>query len=572
MTESLPASLSEITAAPVDTARWVVLAVWALCSLATFWFISEYSSDVPWGDEYDLVPIVTGKQGLSWHWLWSPHNEHRIPLPRLVRYVVLMLTGVDFQVAPYVFGALLSGLGLGTAALVARLRGRFAYTDTFFPLLWLHWGQVENLLWGFQLQLLFSALLATVILAGIVVGRRGLTVKLALLVGLGLLLLPLCGTNGMLTALPLAGWLGYYAIAPGASQGRAGAATAIALAAAGGVFLIAFPYFTGLSTGNPPATVTILDQAKVAVAFLGMAFGPAFGAYWWLAGGLVLLLLIGAAVAAARAVGAPTNGLPRALGLAAFLSTFLVMAAAVGHGRAANGIEGGIQSRYTTLLVPALCAVYYACELYLPAGPGRVIRFGLLAAAAIVQFNADFGLRYAEQFRARRTAFCKDLDAGVPSFLLAEEYHRHPFGLFSPDPRPLDQWLMMLRNARIGRFARMRPSPAYRRMPLDATNSTSQPDRGVVRLAAPQQVYALAIVWGTSAGGPVRLRWRDRMRNAFSSAERNTVRQLPRGMLARAIVPVDDWIDELEIRPGQGSGDLVIREIILLVADDTGES
>src|SRR6516225_6214682 len=97
-----------------------------------------------------------------------------------------MLTGADFQVAPYVFGALLSGLGLGTAALVARLRGRFAYTDTFFPLLWLHWGQVENLLWGFQLQLLFSAVLATVILAGIVVARPGLTVELAVVVRLGL--------------------------------------------------------------------------------------------------------------------------------------------------------------------------------------------------------------------------------------------------------------------------------------------------------------------------------------------------------------------------------------------------
>ena len=46
--------------------------------------VARFGSNVPSWDEWDLVPALTGNQPVSAEWLWSQHNEHRVPLPRLV--------------------------------------------------------------------------------------------------------------------------------------------------------------------------------------------------------------------------------------------------------------------------------------------------------------------------------------------------------------------------------------------------------------------------------------------------------------------------------------------------------
>ena len=45
-----------------------------------------------------MVPTLTRNQPVTWGWLWSQHNEHRVPLPRLIFLGLNWLTVIDMRV------------------------------------------------------------------------------------------------------------------------------------------------------------------------------------------------------------------------------------------------------------------------------------------------------------------------------------------------------------------------------------------------------------------------------------------------------------------------------------------
>src|SRR5207302_1253006 len=153
--------------------------------------------NVPFQDEWEVVPQVAGDQPVTLAWLWARHTDHRIPLPKLLLMGLYRLSGYDLRA-----GMVVNVLALGalTAALVRtakRVRGRLSPADAFFPLVLLNWGHVENLLWSWQIAFILSTVLAGSFL--ILVTRRGGPPSLGVTAGAGvcLLLLPLCGSNGV---------------------------------------------------------------------------------------------------------------------------------------------------------------------------------------------------------------------------------------------------------------------------------------------------------------------------------------------------------------------------------------
>src|ERR1700694_80728 len=132
---------------------------WAFLLLAALGFVAYFASDVPYRDAWELVPVLTGAEPCTAAWLWAPHNEHRIPLPKLVHLGLNCLTHASFR-----FGAVVNVLVLGLlAALMIRAagqaRGRTHPADAFFPLALLHWGHHETLLQSFLVQLVASTAL-----------------------------------------------------------------------------------------------------------------------------------------------------------------------------------------------------------------------------------------------------------------------------------------------------------------------------------------------------------------------------------------------------------------------------
>lgn len=409
-------------ARPSGVTRAVVWAVWAVMLAIALACIARWGRNVPLAEDWTLVAPLTGHETSVPAWLWSQNNEHRVPLPRLVLLGLLRLAGGDFRVGMVANALLLAAVAAGLARTAARLRGGYRSTDTFFPVLLLHVGNWENLVWGWQLQFTLSVALTCVLLAaaagGRLAGRRGAAAAAALV------LLPLCGANGLIFALAMAPWVAYAAVRRRRPALGAAAAAAVLLV---GVYFVGYER-PGWVPPNPGPRPTVATAAK----FAAMAFGPAVSAHWRvaivaaaLALAPALLLLLAGARRAWRAAGdAREDARERALGLLCFAGGTAVLTLAMGYGRAAYVPTAGMPSRYVLLAAPALCAAYLIWELYGGAAARRLAPAALLAAiAALLPANTQSGFGWRDWYVTGMRAVERDVAAGVPRAELARRHH-----------------------------------------------------------------------------------------------------------------------------------------------------
>ena len=201
----------------VASRRWglspaaVVWLVWAVTLASILVSIARDGRNIPFEEDWFMVGPMTGHEPDLPRWLWSQNSEHRLPLPRLVNLALLRATG-DFR-STMVFDALAIAAVAAAMILVARrLRGgRTSLADAFFPLLLLHLGNWDNLVWGWQIQFVLPTVLACVLLL-VIVARPGPPTRWGAAAGaVALIGLPLSGANGLIFAPTLAAWLAYAA-------------------------------------------------------------------------------------------------------------------------------------------------------------------------------------------------------------------------------------------------------------------------------------------------------------------------------------------------------------------------
>src|SRR5262249_40271568 len=123
-----------------------------------------------------------------------------------------------------------------------RARGRTILADAALPLILMHPRHAVNVLWGWQFQFVVSTALACVVLARIARGARDPARSELLVASSALLLLPLCGANGLALVPALALWFVWLALE--ARRAPAAARALVAVAPAGPV--LAGLYFVGL--------------------------------------------------------------------------------------------------------------------------------------------------------------------------------------------------------------------------------------------------------------------------------------------------------------------------------------
>src|SRR6266853_466484 len=325
---------------------------WAAMLAAALYFVAHYASNVPSWDDWDMVPTLTHNQPVTWDWLWSQHNEHRVPVPRLIFLGLNRLTTIDMRVTMYFDVLVMAALAAAMILSATRLRGRPSAADAFFPLVLLHWGQAANLLWGWQLQFFASVALACVALLAIV--RAGTTIpvrRAAITVGICALLLPLCGANGLGMVPALAVWPLALALLPEVWTGGGGTRGNRALLALGiGAFVLTALYFVGWErVPYHPKSQSVYQSLKTAVQFATIGLGRASRAPWPLSG-LATLAAFGVSIPVLLRVwrDRPAER-ARAAGLLCFLGALASLALGLGMGR--NGFE----TRYVTLALPAWC-------------------------------------------------------------------------------------------------------------------------------------------------------------------------------------------------------------------------
>jgi hypothetical protein len=403
-----------------------------------------------------------------------------------------------------IFSALsLGALALALVRLAGRLRGRSAWTDSCFPVLLLNWGNFENLLWAWQVAFVASVVLAGTLLVLIASGKFPWSVSRAMIAGLCLILLPMCGGTGLPFALSLALWALIMGRAlwhtPDRGVRRAGfALITFAFIALGLTGL----YFKG-SMATELRTHDVLVALRTAVEFLALSFGlfgtiDVYGpsallmSYYWL---LLPLAAAGsyalATWLALRACRGRQERL-RALGLLLFLAGVAVMVLGIVARRAEAGHMNGLTPRYVTLATPGIACVLLVFLIY-GGRLGRWLQVAVLIVVALVAWPATVeGMHFGRGLRLKFTHLESDIRAGLPPLVLADRYTRFPVAI-RPRNREPDLAIQMdwLRQLGIGVFRALEPDPASEAVAMTLLAREIRPH--FFLLNAPRFVYAIRV-------------------------------------------------------------------------------
>ncbi|MFO0798638.1 MAG: hypothetical protein U0804_14280 [Gemmataceae bacterium] len=440
--------------APRPVAAWFVPLAAVGCLVVLVAFVTKYSSRTPFHDEYAYFHYLFG--GATAADYWAQHNEHRIPLPRVLYVAAVKLAGTDFR-APLALNVVL--LAAATVAVLMTLRarrGRFAVSDAAVPLLLLGTQHFDNLLWGFQVQFVLSTALVLAALALIAwpgsIAVPGRFVALAAVAAA----LPLCGANGAPPGVALAGLLVVVgARNVGSARAAAGVGLVGGIAAAG----VVIATFVGLNRVPQPAG-SVAAFLSGLVNLPGFGFGPA--AYMphgeaydgvTAAGVLTTHFLLATAVMLVRVVRTTPAERDRALALLALLAGIAALAAGISYGRSGHP-RGVFAGRYVTLFTPGLVVAYFAWVCY---GRTRYIPVAVaVIAAALAIPNARFAAGVAEVHSARLKRVEHEARTGLPVGIVAD---RNPW-LFPGEPDGRRVWLDTLRTRGVPPFDSLIPDAA----------------------------------------------------------------------------------------------------------------
>jgi hypothetical protein len=389
---------------------WLALAAVTLSSIG---YVAAYGANLPRADEWRDALVLLEGTPLTWSWLWAPHNVHRAPLSRLIRFELYRATS-DFRSA--LFFSVLAMAAAGAAALTAASRARpgASWSDLLFPVVLAGPGHFMNYLWGFQVAFTLSSMLF--ILAIALVAGSGAAPGPRRLTGIGIILLLqlFTGANGLALALPLLLWLAWAALRA-QPPGRALRLIPLATVAAAAAVVAAYP--RGLEV--PPSAAPFRRAIPTLLQFVSTALTPA--APWWKARAFLLMALAcGATIILVRAARRIPEERWRATGLLACLGSFALLTLVIGAGRRDLGAQAGLQPRYTTLAAPLLCILFFAFTLF---GSGRLRRAVpatlLVLALLATAINTAMAMGYGDLRRRQVAALDRDVRRGLPPDAIA---------------------------------------------------------------------------------------------------------------------------------------------------------
>ena len=418
-----------------------MLGLWAILTAAQLSYVLAYGHNQPWADEWEFVPVLTGHEQ-SVPFLMQPHNEHRLPLPRLV-YLGLWANAHDFRAGMVLQVLLLSVMAYRGMRLAAHLRGAPHWADAFFPLSLLHVGHCENLLMGYQL----CFVLASALVYGVLEQALRLTPenapRTAMLAAFGALYLSLCGGFGIVPAAPIVVWIGVLVVIHRKRNPLENAAATMALFAT-----FAYCAYYLVTYERPEAHPAVewrnwFASLQVVGQFLAISFGIGVGAVWF-----AVLPLLG--VALGIAIRATLHSTPRigSLGIASVAVGVLLLSLAIGAGRSGFGSEMGLWPRYSVLAWPLIAAVFFAAanHRWLP----RALALGALLAFLP---NTLYGLEYARRHDTWLSDIARRLKAGDLEDSIVEA------SLQGGQAERARRGIPMLHEAKIGPFADWKGSP-----------------------------------------------------------------------------------------------------------------
>lgn len=559
-----------------------VFVVWLATFLAVVFLIDAFGSCfVPVGDDiHDLIPGITKPFREATPWFWSQHNEHRLPLPKLILWVVLRATDFNLSVVMYMNAVAQALVSLLMVLTARHVRGCIRWTDAFFPIVAMCWGQASNFLIAWQTQFFLSTSLAAVILSLLSWRREPPNPTIAVLLSACLLLLPLCGANGLVLVPPVALWMLYSArvIWRSASRGRNWHAVVMVvsvLAALGFITIYVLglgkPHDIAFKGSAPIPDPKMTDYVRTGLEFLSSALGEPVSVKFGVYGGIAVLAVVMLSVVGMVCIGVSRKPERyRAAGLGMFMLAFAGLTAAITYGRAGLGEGAGGADRYYTLMMPVWYCVYLIWTVA-NRGVGYVMQVAMLIAAGTV-FAANVSDRreHAGGIRLASRVIEDDILARKPPNQIAQ---RWTTWYNAVDPDYFESFIAprfrMLQKARLGPYKFLPEEPPVLEIPYSlkrgpvATHDATW-DRGVCKvtgsdpsvvlsLPEPRFVYAIRFRYRyqvPESPGLFQLNWRWSEREADFDLARWAGYQLPVSSEERTLtVIVNDTIDRLRLQP-----------------------
>ena len=355
---------------------------WTVATLLALAATAVHGRWLPWSDDFDIVPYLTGDKEATLSWLWTQHNEHHIPLVKLMFLGLGRLSGVDYRWTLALNALLLSATAAALIIAAARLRGRAAWTDVLFPVVLLHLGQ-GALVWAFHSQFLLTTVLGGLFVAVAVAAPPQAAAWRALALATLACLLPLTGTSGLVVAVAAAALLVSEAIWPPRGAGPPQRlARGITAAGAGLTLAVAIAYLATLKLGSADSYAgpwqTLVASLDAISSYPGSLVAR-IRTPWLLATSLAIIGTVAAAVIALRrtaAAGLDRRGLIILLG---YLAAIGLVAVAIGYGRGTRDFTP-LYGHYSTLAL----AVPVALGLIWAALPQTAVARGVQAVLCIV--------------------------------------------------------------------------------------------------------------------------------------------------------------------------------------------
>jgi hypothetical protein len=561
-------------------------------------FVDTYGMNVPWGDEWYLVPYLTGDYPVTFEWLWSQDANHRIVLPRLVLVTLSRLIGCDFRAGMFLNVLSMSLLAAVMIQAAKRQRGWTSYADAFFPVALLNFGHWEVMLLGLLIQFVLSTVLAGILLVLLVrrpmpKGGGHLSSWPDVLGAVCLVLLPLTGANGLVLVPALAIWVAYTGLEQWRSASRPGRLNAViiwSLVVAAltifGVYFIGYVDPMELVEDAHLVRRGVWGAAETSLQILAMSLGPAGQTWWPLSGGGVLaLLLVSLAALGFLWYHRPSERV-RASGLFFFVCALAVLVLAMSWGRSSFGAEAGFAVRYTTLMVPMLCAVFYIWGTV--GGPTshlvQTVLFAVVCGSSAI--NLQKGAAGGEMVRGMLQNVENDVRAGTPSLIIADRFTKPPDFIFAGVSQryareEMARSLHYLNRAGVGVFRDWEDVP-LRELPVPLTpiavnqvtwnegvGQSSGPKPSMTfALDGPRYVYAIRLRYCYAQlpePAHFQIFWTRADRNHLIEPEHSAAKALMTGEERTLTIPVRDTIDQFRVDPDARPCAFQIPEITLLV-------
>lgn len=437
---------------------------------ATIWYVAAFASAFPHDDDWEVLPFTVGLPQyfpVTWEWLWSPHNEHRILLPRLLWIGLVHTFGADPRVLIWLDVALLAATAGVFLRAVHQVRGRRAASDVVIPWALLGLGQYCNILWAFQLMWFLPILLFAV--ATCAMTRTGGAASAMLAVACTVPM-TLCGGPGVLLGAPILAWAVVRAVvlwrtttaADGRRRGTVGLVVLVVLASA--CMAVCSAGLERAANRSPLQPWLVLEGCW---QFLTVAIGPADGAAMPLVGTILAVLVVGAfgmllvagwRCSGAAAASAIVQGQRRAtaLGVITALAATMLLALVISWGRGPRALGACWLPRYTLAASLFLPTTQLALA-FVANGPWRrIAQLSSLALLAVLAWrtpaNVAHALRHGEQTTAAYSALADDIRSGLPVTAIARRHYAAIFDWPLAVARVV-HFLRIMEFARFGPFA-----------------------------------------------------------------------------------------------------------------------